>query len=109
MGKSVDNSKLEGLQELCRKEVGFKIIFINWRNYLKSVRLKCTVKWKVVHIWRNNHMHIHAKSGKGSGMYHKLKMSEQDNSVIKKANLILQCCMQDTAADILLNLVLARH
>lgn len=24
-------------------------------------------------------MHIHAKSGKGSGMYHKLKVSEQDN------------------------------
>lgn len=53
-------------------------------------------------------MHIHAKSGKGSGMYHKLKLSEQDNSMTKKANLILQYCMQDTAADILLNLVLAK-
>ena len=54
-------------------------------------------------------MHIQAKSGKGFGMYHKLKRNEQDNSMIKKANFILQYCMQDTAADILLYLVLARH
>lgn len=48
MDKPVDTSKLEELQGLCRKGLGFKIVLINRINYLKSVRLRYTIYGRTI-------------------------------------------------------------